>query len=63
MSISKHQTRYEKTRVISARALQLSQGSPSMIKLPKNVTEPLDIAILEWEKGLIPIDIKKYEKE
>jgi len=63
MSKSKYQTRYEKTRIISARALQISQGSPSMITIPKNVTEPIDIASLEWEDGLIPIDIKVRVKE
>lgn len=56
-------TRYEKTRIISARALQISQGSPVLIDIPRGVTKPLDIAILEWEAGVIPIDIKSAEKE
>ena len=59
MLSTKYKTRYEKTRIISARSLQLSQGSPAMIKVPKGVTKPIDIATLEWEKGLIPIDIKR----
>ena len=51
-------TRYERTRIISARALQIAQGSPVFIDIPKGVTKPIDIAILEWEAGVIPIDIK-----
>lgn len=51
-------TLYERTRIISARALQISQGAPVMIKVPKEVKSPVEIAKMEWEKGLIPIDIK-----
>ena len=61
-------TRYEKTRIISARALQIAQGSPVLVDVPKGVIEPIEIAKLEWEAGVIPIDIKeevleKVEKE
>ncbi len=55
-------TRYEKTRIISARALQIAQGSPALVDLPKGVVKPVEIAKLEWEAGVIPIDIKKSEK-
>ena len=58
-----HKTRFEKTRIISARALQISQGSPVFITVPKNVTEPIEIAKLEWEAGMIPIDIKEQIEE
>ena len=58
MKNPKSYTRYEKTRIISARALQISQGSPTLVKLPKDMTEPLEIAKLEWEAGVIPIDVK-----
>ncbi len=63
MPETKYKTRYEKTRIISARALQISQGSPAMVKFPKDVREPIDIARLEWEQGLIPIDIKRQVRE
>ena len=53
-------TRYEKTRIISARALQIAQGSPVLIKASKD-SSPIELAKLEWDKGLIPIDIKKRE--
>jgi DNA-directed RNA polymerase subunit K/omega len=55
-------TRYEKTRIISARALQISQGSPVLVKVPRGVSRALDIAELEWKAGLIPISIKPLEK-
>ncbi len=51
-------TRYEKTRIISARALQISQGAQAMVSAGKEMT-PIEIARLEWEKGVIPIDIKR----
>jgi DNA-directed RNA polymerase subunit K len=51
-------TRYEKTRIVSARALQIAQGSPVLVRGTAGLT-PTEIAKLEWEKGLIPIDIKK----
>ena len=51
-------TRYEKTRIVSSRALQIAQGSPVLISTPKNVIDPTEIAKLEWDAGVIPIDIK-----
>lgn len=52
-------SRYEKTRIIAARALQIAQGSPTLVKVPKSVTEPLEIAQREWEAGVIPIHAKR----
>ncbi len=57
----KKYTRYEKTRILAARSLQISQGAPVLIKIPKGMTDPLKIAEIEWEKGVIPIDVKKKE--
>lgn len=56
-------TKFEKTRIISARALQIAQGSPVLVALKRGVTDPIDIAKLEWEAGVIPIDIKQDEPE
>lgn len=52
-------SRFEITRVISARALQIAQGSPTYLEPPKGMIDPLEIAKLEWEKGLIPIEARK----
>lgn len=51
-------SRFEKTRIISARALQIAQGSPILVDRPKGELDPMEIARLEWEAGVIPIDIK-----
>ena len=52
-------TRFEKARIMGARALQLSLGAPSFIKIPKNATTSLDIAMEELNKRVIPIIIKR----
>ena len=59
MNKEKHKTRYEMTRIISARALQIAQGSPVLVKVPRGVSRPIEIAELEWKEGLIPINIKE----
>jgi DNA-directed RNA polymerase subunit K/omega len=62
MPNERRRSRYERTRILSARALQIMQGSPSMISIPRGMNDPLYIAKLEWEQGVIPIDIKQAEK-
>ncbi len=57
-------TKYEKARIIGARALQISAGAPFMIKLSDDELKrlkysTLEIAKLEFEKGLIPITVKR----
>ncbi|UCH72597.1 MAG: DNA-directed RNA polymerase subunit K, partial [Thermoplasmatales archaeon] len=53
--------RFEKARIIGARALQISMGAPSLIKIPKNVIFPIDIAMLEYDENAIPITVKRIE--
>ncbi len=57
--MNKKYTRYEKTRILAARSLQISQGAPVLVKIPEGIKDPLKIAEIEWEKGVIPIDVKK----
>ncbi len=57
-------TSYEKARIIGARALQLSQGAMSKLKLTQKQLEeikfnPIEIAKMEFDKGVIPIGIKR----
>lgn len=53
-------TRFEKARIIGARALQISMGAPSMLaKIPKNVIDPVEISMLEFEEKAIPITVKR----
>lgn len=51
-------SKFEKVRIISARALQISQGSPVLVEMPKSVFDPTEIANLEWDAEVVPIDIK-----
>jgi DNA-directed RNA polymerase subunit K len=55
---SKKLTRFEKARLIGARALQLSTGAKPMIEVDEPL-DPIDIATLELKKGVIPLDIRK----
>jgi len=56
-------TRFEKARIIGARALQISMGAPSLIKIPKGIIEPIEIAMLEFKKDAIPITVKRVLKK
>lgn len=50
-------TKFEKARIIGARALQLAYGAPPLVKVPPGTVNPIDLAELEFEKGAIPITI------
>ncbi len=52
-------TRFEKARIMGARALQLSLGAPVFIEIPKNATTSLEIAMEELKQRVIPIIIKR----
>ncbi|HUV25319.1 MAG TPA: DNA-directed RNA polymerase subunit K [Methanomassiliicoccales archaeon] len=52
-------TRFEKARIIGARALQISLGAPVIIDIPEDMIDPIMIAMLEYDKGLIPITVNR----
>lgn len=52
-------TRFEKARIMGARALQLSQGAPPFIPIPKSARISLDISMEELEQRVIPITIRR----
>lgn len=57
-------TKYEKARIIGARALQLAMGAPLLIKMSKKYLEdirysPIELAKKEFEDGILPITIKR----
>ena len=53
-------TRFEKARIIGARALQLSMGAPTLLtKVPKEKIDPVEIAMLEFDEKAIPISVKR----
>jgi DNA-directed RNA polymerase I, II, and III subunit RPABC2 len=52
-------TRFEKARIMGARALQLSLGAPAFIPIPKTARISLDISMEELEQKVIPITIRR----
>lgn len=57
-------TRYEKARVLGARALQIAMNAPVLIKishedLEKIRYDALKIAEIELESGILPISVNK----
>lgn len=56
-------TKYEKARIVGARALQISMGAPFLVKMSEKELEqiaynPIEVAKIEFDKGVIPIAIK-----
>ncbi|MEM3507630.1 MAG: DNA-directed RNA polymerase subunit K [Candidatus Bathyarchaeia archaeon] len=52
-------TRFEKARIIGARALQIAMGAPPLIEVDKNINSPIDIAIMELNEKVLPISIRR----
>ena len=57
-------TKFELTRMLGSRALQISSGAPFLVKLSQEDLQkigynPLEIAKLELEKGVLPITIRR----
>ena len=50
-------TRFEKAKIIGARALQISMGAPMIIDT--DISDPIEIAILEMERGVIPLTVRR----
>ncbi|MCJ2540596.1 MAG: DNA-directed RNA polymerase subunit K [Candidatus Thermoplasmatota archaeon] len=55
-------SRFEKARIIGARALQLSMGAPVLIKITEDIIDPVRISTMEFEKGVIPISVNRRIK-
>jgi DNA-directed RNA polymerase I, II, and III subunit RPABC2 len=52
-------TRFERARIVGARALQVSLGAPILAPLPDNVIDPIDIAIVELREKVLPMTIRR----
>jgi DNA-directed RNA polymerase subunit K len=52
-------TRFERARIIGARALQITLGAPVLLDLPDDIIDPLIIAQQEFEKRVIPITVRR----
>ncbi|OGS49775.1 MAG: DNA-directed RNA polymerase subunit K [Euryarchaeota archaeon RBG_16_68_12] len=52
-------TRFERARIIGARALQIAMGAPILLEVPAGMVDPIGIASLEFEKEVLPITVKR----
>jgi len=52
-------TRFEKARIVGARALQISMGAPILLEINEAISNPIDIAVEELEGGILPITIRR----
>lgn len=57
-------TKYEKARILGARALQVAMNAPLLVKIDKEQLEKINydalkIAEIEFESGVLPISVKK----
>ena len=57
---TKYLTKYEKARVLGARALQISKNAPVMVNLDPGEWDPLKIAEKELLAKKIPFIIRRY---
>jgi len=51
-------TRFERARIIGARALQIRMGAPMLIDVGKDMIDPVDIAMIEFQKDIIPLSVR-----
>ncbi len=52
-------TRFERARILGARALQVSLGAPILIDVRPDLVDPVEIAELEFAAGRIPITVRR----
>ena len=52
-------TRFERARIVGARALQVSLGAPILIELVLSLSDSIDIAIAELREGVLPMTIRR----
>lgn len=52
-------TRFERARIVGARALQVSLGAPILVELPPRVSDPINIALAELNEGVLPMTIRR----
>ncbi len=53
-------TRFERARILGARALQISMGAPGVLDLPSAEVDPLRIAVREFQAGSIPLTVQRF---
>ena len=53
-------TRFEKARLLGARAIQISMGAEPKVE-HNETSDPIDIAYKELKEGVLPLDVIKNE--
>ncbi len=57
MSARQRYNRYEKARILGARALQVSYGAPVLVDTDQ--TEPILVAAEEYDAGVLPFTVRR----
>ena len=52
-------TRFEKARIVGARAMQISMGAPVLLDVDVKETSPISIALMELKEKVLPISIRR----
>jgi DNA-directed RNA polymerase subunit K len=60
MSSNLEYNRYEKARILGARALQLAYGAPELVD--SDQSEPILIAAEEYDAGVLPFTVRREGK-
>ena len=58
-TVVKKVTRFELPTIIGFRAVEIANGAPVFVDVPKHMTDTLQIAEYEFKKGKTPFIIKK----
>jgi len=54
-------TKYEKARIVGARALQLSLGAPPLVPVKElGLRDPIEIALVELKMKVLPMVIRRW---
>jgi len=59
--MARTQNRYEKARIIGARALQVAYGAPVLIDTEQ--TQPILIAAEEFDQDVLPFTVRRGETQ
>ncbi len=52
-------TRFERARIIGARALQVTLGAPMWAEIPDSMSDPVDIALAELKGNVLPMTLRR----
>ena len=52
-------TRFERARIVGARALQIAMGAPVLIAVAPGTVDPIEIATTEFDKKALPITVAR----